>query len=182
MFYIDNAIKRPLNAAQYIFNDPDLSSFKALLIEAELIDSIQIRYEDDDDSLKIPRVRFINEDKQWTVLAPSNNALAQAELDGIVPHDSTELLQKFIQYHFANGNISVFDDGEYNGKLPSYLELTDPETNLVSNPPLEFINSALNLGIMDVTGNTVYVDHEDANRLIKYGCLHKIDAVLRYED
>lgn len=182
MYYVDNTIKRPPNAAEYILADPELSSFKDLLYEAELIDSIQLRYEDDDDSLKIPRVRFISDELQWTVFAPSNDALAQAELDGIVPHDSTELLQKFIYYHFAKGTISVFDDGEYNGKLPSYLEALDTISGNVKNPPLEFINSVNNLGVMDLTGNTVYVDPADANRLIQYGSLHKIDAVLRYEE
>jgi uncharacterized surface protein with fasciclin (FAS1) repeats len=176
LFYLDNAIQKPLNAAQLMMSDPDLSLFVDLLVEADFIDSVDIDYEQP--GVKKPRILSIQEDKQWTVLAPTNQAISDAESAGFIPDDPEEL-KDFINYHFVKGKC-VFDDGVFSGTA---------QTNLIDAiigediyyKTLDFTNASHNLSITDLSGQTVVVDHNDADALMEAGVVHKINSILRSE-
>ena len=176
LFYLDNAIKEPDNAAELILSDPDLSSFAELLDQAALIDSVQDDYELT--GVLYPKIIFMAEMKQWTLLAPTNQAIADAELAGIIPEDQNEL-RNFIYYHFVRGR-SVFDDGEFSGS--AFTNRIDTVIGSdVYYETLDFSNSLYSLSLQDGSGQIVNIDHEDANNLIETGVLHKINSVLQLE-
>lgn len=176
LFYIDNAIKAPYNAAELILNDPELSDFATMLDTLSLIDSIQADYEIP--GVLFPRINFMNQLNQWTVFAPTNQALADAQLAGQIPADEDDL-KDFIYYHFVRGT-TVFDDGEFSGTLPTQRRDTIIGSDIYYEP-LDFSNSIQNLMVTDLTGQNVTVDHADANGLIEGGSLHKINSVLLSE-
>jgi uncharacterized surface protein with fasciclin (FAS1) repeats len=180
LVYLDKAIKRPYNVSEYVLNDPDLSSFADLLIEAALIDSAQIRWEKPD--VKRPRIAFLTELFQWTIFAPTNQAIADADALGLIPdaaaNDGLDL-RRFLQYHFVRGK-SVFDDGILSGTFQTNRDTT-VSSNLVYMT-LDISNSPNNLSIEDISGNVVNVNHADANKLVESGVLHKINSVLKIED
>jgi uncharacterized surface protein with fasciclin (FAS1) repeats len=176
LFYLDNAIKAPLNAAQLMISDPDLSSFVGLLTEAALIDSVQADYEQQ--GVKYPRVKFMSGYKQWTILAPTNQAIADAELQGYIPDDPEEL-KDFLYYHFITGNC-VFDDGQLSGSMPTYRVDTVVGSDIFYET-VTFSNLLHNLTVEDLAGQIISIDHVNANRLVETGVVHKINTVLRVE-
>lgn len=173
LFYVNNSIKRPLNAAELILADPELSSFGDLLYEAGLIDSVQVDYELT--GIQTPRLITLSELRQWTLLAPTNAAIADAELAGLIPEDQQEL-RNLLYYHFVRGTC-VFDDGVFSGTLPTHKIDTVIESEIFYTT-LEFSNAVHNLTVQDLSGQTVAIDHSMADQLIETGVLHKIDAVL----
>jgi len=176
LFYIDNAIKAPYNAAELILDDPELSDFATMLDTLSLIDSIQADYEIP--GVLFPRINFMNQLNQWTVFAPTNQAIADAQLAGQLPTDEDEL-KEFVYYHFVRGT-TVFDDGEFSGTLPTQRRDTIIGSDIFYEP-LDFSNAVYNLMVTDKSGQDVTVDHTDANRLIEGGSLHKINSVLLSE-
>jgi uncharacterized surface protein with fasciclin (FAS1) repeats len=174
LFYINNTIKKPLTVGEFIFNDPDLSSFANLLLQAELVDSVQVEFEQD--GVKVPGIRFVLDItiKQWTVLAPSNQALADAEVAGIIPTEKEEL-RDFLKYHFVR-NQSVFDDGKFSGSVnTATYEVIGTE---IIYKTLEFTNAVNNLSVRDKSGQEVDIVHAEADNLVERGVLHKINTVL----
>lgn len=176
LFYLNNSIQRPLNAAEYILNDPDLSDFVVLLDSAGIIDSTQADYELV--GVMEPRMTLLNALQQWTIFAPTNQALADARAAGQVPdfaaNDGKDL-EDFIHYHFVRGK-AIFDDGKFNGEVQ-----TQKDTIIATEQvflTLDISNSTHNLSVQDLSGNTVNVDHADANKLIEHGVIHKINTVL----
>lgn len=177
LFRIDNVIKAPGNAAEVMLDDPDLSSFVELLGEAALIDSVQKDYERS--GVLYPRVIFLSELSQWTLLAPTNQAIADAEATGLIPNEEEEL-RKFIYYHFVR-NKAIFDDGIFSGTANTHQVDTIIDDD-VYYKTLYFTNSVHNLNVTDLSGQTISIGHNDANILMEHGVLHKIDAVLLYEE
>jgi len=180
LFYIDTPIKKAQNTAQHIFSDPDLSSFADLLIKAELIDSVQIEFEQK--GVERPKITFIGgeEIKQWTVLAPTNQAIADAQAAGLVPADTLrDELRKFLYYHFSEGQC-VFDDGEFSGTLETQRTGENIGTE-VTYELLTFINSPNNLKVQDKSGQLINIEHANANNLVETGVVHKINSVLIVE-
>jgi hypothetical protein len=176
LFYLDNAIKAPDNAAELMLHDPELTAFADLLYEANLLDSVQADYEID--GVLYPRISFLSGLKQWTVLAPTNQAIADAELLGIIPEDEIEL-KDFIYYHFVRDKC-IFDDGETSGIWPTHLQDTVIGSD-VYYKTLDFSNSIHNLSVEDLSGQVISIDHNDANNLIETGVIHKVNSVLRIE-
>ncbi len=173
LYYLDGPIKNAENAAELILSDPDLSSFKDLLTTAGLIDSVQEIYEQP--GIKFPRIRFMPDLRQWTILAPDNQAIASANASGLIPADTAEL-RNFIYYHFVRSKC-VFDDGEFSGSLPTQLQDTVVGTD-IRYKNLTFTNSVNSLSVTDNAGNTVSIDHSGADYLVQTGVLHKINSVL----
>ncbi len=176
LFYLDNALKTPYNCAKLIMEDPDLSSFVDLLVEASLIDSVQIDYELP--GVNYPRIKFIPDLKQWTVLAPSNQAIADAEAQGLIPEDVDELTD-FLYYHFVRQKC-VFDDGEFSGMLNTHLKDTVIGDEIFYEM-VNFSNAIYDLSVEDGSGETISIQHSNANRLMESGVVHKITSVLKVE-
>jgi uncharacterized surface protein with fasciclin (FAS1) repeats len=176
LFYLDNTLKAPDNVAELLLSDPDLSAFADLLNQAGLIDSAQIDYEIP--GLLYPRVIFMSDLKQWTILAPSNQAIADAEMAGLIPVDIEEL-RDFIAYHFVRGTC-IFDDGNLSGTFPTNrIDAIIGED--IAYETLNFTNSVHNLIVEDQSGQSVSITHSDANKLVESGVVHKINSVLKLE-
>ncbi|MDA3893997.1 MAG: fasciclin domain-containing protein [Salinivirgaceae bacterium] len=175
LFYINNTIKKPLTVGEFIFNDPDLSSFANLLLQAELVDSVQVEFEQD--GVKVPGIRFVLDIsiRQWSVLAPTNQALADAEAAGLIPTERDEL-RNFIQYHFVR-NQCVFDDGKFSGSVNTQT-IDEVIGSDIIYEKLLFTNTVNNLSVRDKTGQVVNIAHIDANNLVERGVIHKINSVL----
>lgn len=176
LFYLDNAILEPKNAAEFILEDPELSAFGNLLSQADFIDSTQVYYEIT--GVLYPKISFMAEQKQWTIMAPTNQAIADAELQGLIPEDIEEL-KEFIKYHFVRGKC-VFDDGQFSGYLPTHRIETVVNSEIIYEQ-LFFTNSFHNLAVEDKSGQSVTIDHSDANNLIEHGVIHKINSVLQID-
>lgn len=176
LFYLDNALLESKNAAEFILEDPELSAFGELLSIAGLIDSVQADYEIT--GVLYPRIKFMPEQKQWTVMAPTNQAVADADALGLIPEDVEELT-KFIIYHFVRGKC-VFDDGQFSGYLPTQRIETVVGSEIIYEQ-LFFTNSVHNLTVEDKYGQSVSVDHGGANYLVEHGVVHKINSVLRID-
>ncbi len=179
LFILDRAIKEPLNVAEFISSDPDLSSFWDLLVEAGMIDSIQEPFEQP--GIEYPRVIGLSALKQWTILAPTNQAITDAELAGLIPQDLDEIadtLKSFLEYHLVRDR-AIFDDGGYSGTVESQSYV--PSFSGPVYKTIEVTNVKDNLSVEDLTGETVAIDHADANNLVEDGVLHKINSVLLKE-
>lgn len=174
LYNIDNVLKKPNNIAQLLLDDTDYSNFTDLLLEAELIDSLQDKYEE---NVQTPRVKFISESDQWTVFAPTNQAISDAEAAGIIPSDQDSLID-FLQYHFIR-DYCVFDDGSISGTLPTQRYTIEGENIIYSN--LIITNNLNNLQVQDNSGQVISVSHANANTLAEYAVIHKITNCLKYE-
>ncbi len=174
LYYIDNVIKKPYNVAQMLLDDPEYSNFTDLLFQAELIDSLQDKYEE---NVQYPRIIFMSESDQWTVFAPNNQAINDAQSAGIIPSDQEEL-KSFLQYHFIR-DYCVFDDGKLSGSLPTHRYTIDGERIIYSN--LAVTNSVNNLQVQDNSGQIITISHANANTLAEYAVIHKITNCVQYE-
>jgi uncharacterized surface protein with fasciclin (FAS1) repeats len=174
LFYLDNAIKKPKTAAEILFSDPDLASFANLLYLAELIDSVQDVHEQT--GIKYPRVNFMPSLTQWTVLAPTNQAIAAAQSAGLIPEER-DPLREFIYYHFVRGKC-VFDDGVFSGTVNTNKTDAIVGSDIVY-ATLEFTNGVHNLSVRDKSGQVIDISHVDADVLVETGVLHKINTVLK---
>jgi uncharacterized surface protein with fasciclin (FAS1) repeats len=174
LYNIDNVLKKPVNIAQLLLDDPDYSSFTDLLFEAGLIDSLQDKYEID---VKIPRIIFSSETDQWTVFAPDNQAISEAETAGLIPSD-IDSLRNFLQYHFIRG-YCIFDDGLVSGTFPTQRYTIEEDNIIYSN--LTIVNSLKNLQVQDNSGQIISLLHANANNLAEYAVVHKINKCLKYE-
>ena len=175
LYNIDNVLKASVNVARMLLADPDYSNFYDLLYEAELIDTLWDKYETE--TVFYPRVRFIQETTQWTVFAPNNQAISDAELAGIIPTD-IDSLKDFLEYHFIRDN-SIFDDGVKSGSFPTQRYRIEGER--IKYSKLDITNSVDNLQVQDNSGQIITVSHADANTLAKYAVIHKITNCLKYE-
>lgn len=176
LFYLDNSIGAPLNAAELMFDDPELSSFMNLLSEVDQIDSMQAKYELT--GVKYPRVKFLSQSKQWTIMAPTNQAIADAEAQGLIPEDVDEL-KDLLFYHFVRDKC-IFDDGKTSGAWSTHLQDTVIGEEIYYKT-LDFTNTLHNLSVEDLSGQSVSIDHNEANILIEAGVIHKINSVLKFK-
>jgi uncharacterized surface protein with fasciclin (FAS1) repeats len=177
LFFITNTIKTPSNAAEKILSDPELSLFAGLLDASGLLSSVQMPFEDP--GVTKPSFNFMTESDQWTILAPTNLAIADAELAGLIPDIADQTaLRNFINYHFVRGK-SVFDDGNYSGTVSTQLVDQVVESD-ITYKTLSFTNSVDNLQVTDLSNQTIIIDHAKADILIEKGVIHKINSVLQY--
>ncbi len=73
-------------------------------------------------------------------------------------------------------------DGKESGIFDSNHIYYDSIQDAIVNEPLLIANELNNLTIEDVTGQIITLDHENANRLVRRGVMHKIDEVLKYTE
>lgn len=174
----DKPIAKPLNLAEYVFNDPDLSEFGELLQLAGMIDSVQDPYELT--GVKDPTVIGLTALEQWTFFAPTNQAVLDARALELIPIDTADgdadTLRKLLEYHFVRER-AIFDDGVYSGMVNTQRSDTATSSGPVYQT-LDITNSVYNLSVEDLSGQTVPVDHANANKLVERGVLHKINSVL----
>lgn len=161
-----------------LFADPDFSVFAELLVDTK---DLLNRYREPTTKEFIPKLKFLAAADYWTGFIPTNAAMAQAYADGLVPED-IDSLKNFLHYHFVIDNV-IFDDGEESGSFGSYYSYIDTTDNNASvRVPLTIYNEPGNLVIEDFTGQTVAVDHADANLLVRQGTMHKINSVLKFTE
>jgi uncharacterized surface protein with fasciclin (FAS1) repeats len=162
--------------------DPDVSEFVDLLIETKLL---QDKFRDATTKENIPNLKFLAASKYWTAFIPTNEAMAKAREEGIIPYEfpttsaGKDSLDKFLKYHFIPGNV-IFNDGKSSGTFDTYYTYRDPETNSNVGAKVEITNSPNNLAIQDIGGRVVNVETENANTIVRKGVVHKINSVLKY--
>jgi len=167
-----------------LFADPEVSEFAQLLVDLKFLDD---RYRDPITKEFIPRLKFLAANDYWTAFIPTNDAMAQARAEGIIPTEfpsSTEgqdSLKAFASYHFVVGNV-VFDDGQQSGEFNTNYTYVDTVENETVNAPLFINNQPQNMTITDVGGQVIPLDHDKANILVEKGVMHKLDAVLKYTE
>jgi uncharacterized surface protein with fasciclin (FAS1) repeats len=175
LYFLDKAILGPKNdAAMFIAKDEELTEFYNLLYAAGLSDSVLNAAT----QLTDPRISFLQLEESWTVFAPTNNAINTARNNGLIPEDIEELKQ-FLRYHFIFDNV-IFNDGKLNGSFSS-AKIDSSTIDQTYYAPVEIINSTNNLSVIDHVGNKVDVNRSNANFLVKFGVLHKIDKILLSE-
>ena len=159
-------------------SDPDMSEFANLLIQAEMLDP---NYVDQLTKDTIPNLSFLNEADYWTAFIPDNDAVAEAIADGYVPEYDPENAQPFkevLQYHFIRKS-AIFDDGKLSGTFPTNrVEEVTALGTIYSE--VEISNSTHNLVITDLSGQSVPVDHANANAIVQKGVVHKIPSFLKF--
>jgi len=167
--------------------DPDVSEFANLLVSANLLDS---RFRDAITRENLPNLRFFSASRYWTVFIPTNEAMAKARAEGIIPEtyppasdrEGREHIDRFLKYHFVQGNV-VFDDGKRSGSFDTHFTYRDPDDAARTlSAQLKIINTPNNLVVEDLSGQTITVDHDDANNLVRRGVVHKINTVLNYKE
>ncbi len=164
--------------------DPEVSEFAQLLIDARFLNN---RFRDPVTRQVIPLLNFLSASDYWTAFIPTNQAMAEARALGIIPEEyppasDTEgraKIEQFIKYHFLEGSV-VFDDGKRSGQFRTHFSFRDDD-NILQYGMLNISNAPENLVLTDNTGQTVTLEHEDANNLVRKGVVHKINSVLRFE-
>jgi uncharacterized surface protein with fasciclin (FAS1) repeats len=173
---IEQPINSSLKMGEYIYNEPDFSDFMQLLAKAELLDTT---FQDPTLLRIVPNLKFIGEAYFWTAFIPTNAAMATARAAGLVPDDSDlEVLKKFLLYHFVR-KTTIFDDGKETGVFPTNMIESSSADGAVY-ATLSIDNSPKNMVLTDHSGKTVAVNHANANALVRYGVVHKINSVLKY--
>jgi len=164
-------------------SDPDVSEFGKLLVAANMLDA---RFRDATTKENIPNLKFLAAYKKWTAFVPTNEAMAKARAEGIIPaaypktSTGRDSIDKFIKYHFVINNV-IFDDGKDSGMFDTYFTYKDPlDVTKTLNGKLKIMNSPNNLTLQDISGQVVPVDHANANLLVRKGVVHKINTVLKY--
>ncbi|UCH13631.1 MAG: fasciclin domain-containing protein [Bacteroidales bacterium] len=175
LYYLNNVIKVPdYTAAELIGNDPELSEFYTLLDSSNLLTT----WVDPMSFDTLPVLNFLAETDYWTMFLPDNSAVIQARNDGDIP-DDPDLLKDFIFYHFVKGDV-IFDNGEKSGIF--YTNFIDTVTDQgIVYGELDILNSPGNLQITDQSGQVINVNHDNANKLIDGGVMHKISSIIKHE-
>ncbi len=172
LYYLDNPLKASgYTAAVSIMNDPELSEFFNLINDAGLVTVTQ----DPRTFEQVIRINILRNSNDFTVFAPTNQAVIDARNAGIIPGTTAEL-RNFIYNHIIRENV-IFDDGKKSGYFNTrYTLQTTPSGNISSQI---FVNNSLhNMVITDPSGQTIDVPHEQANTLIRAGVMHKIPRVI----
>jgi uncharacterized surface protein with fasciclin (FAS1) repeats len=176
LYTVDEPILSNYAMGDYIYNKPEFSDFAGLLVTAGLLDP---NFIDQATMDTIPNLKFLGGSSTWTAFIPTNSALAQARNAGIVPA-STDMvnLRKFLHYHFIK-TATIFDDGNKSGEFTTArIESTSTAGTVYSKLIIE--NNPGSIKVTDHSGKTIMVDHQDANVLVRYGVVHKIDNVLKF--
>ena len=178
---VDNPIMSRYVMGQYLASDPDVSDFTKLLTDARLLD---VRYRDPVTKEVIPNLKFLAAADYWTGFIPTNEAMAKARAEGIIPAkyptttSGKDSVNSFIMYHFVRDDV-VFDDGNKSGNFKTNRTYKNEE-GVNTNATMLITNNYHNLTITDVSQQTITLDHAKANILVRKGVCHKIDTVLKY--
>ncbi|UCS92132.1 fasciclin domain-containing protein [Echinicola marina] len=126
----------------------------------------------------------------FTALIPSNDAIDQAILDGVLPADprtgdagEREKIAAFIKYHFVPRNIIVPDGKKIvseNGEdFPTVYATVEGEIKeVVIDNSANGFQAPYTMTVTDEKGNVANVIIPDSNVLGSYCVLHSIDRVL----
>ena len=179
---VNNPIETRFVVGQFLDTDPEVSEFTELLDDLRLLD---FRYRDPVTREIIPNLKFFSGAKYWTGLIPTNDAMAKARAEGIIPEDfpstseGKDSLTNFVMNHFIKNEV-IFDDGEKSGSFITNYSYVDEDGETVVNSELTVRNNINNLTVIDITGQEVVIDHAKAGILVRKGVCHKIDTVLNY--
>ncbi|HNW51302.1 MAG TPA: fasciclin domain-containing protein [Prolixibacteraceae bacterium] len=175
LYTVNEPIMTNYRMGDCIYENPEFSDFAGLLVKLRLLvpDYVDPNTGDSIANLKIGTA------DQWTAFIPTNSAMAKARSAGLVPDvTQKDALRKFVQYHFVK-NVTLFDDGKISGSYET------PRTESSSSDGIVYSTVTINnspqiLKVTDHSGNTVIVDHKDANVLVRNGVVHAINTVLTY--
>ncbi len=179
---VDRPVQSRYVIGQFLTTDPEVSEFADLLKKANLLD---IRYRDPITREIIPNLKFFAGSKYWTGFIPTNEAMAKAYAEGIIPEtfpkstEGRDSINTFIMYHFIKNDV-VFDDGQKSGEFDTNHTYRDEDGTTLLNTKIQITNLPNNLTIHDRTGQDVAVDPATAGILVRKGVCHKIDTVLKY--
>lgn len=177
---VDNPIMSRYVMGQYLTEDKDVSKFTKFLSDSRLLDT---RYRDPITKEVIPNLKFLAAAKLWTGFIPTNAAMDKAIAEGIIPAtypkttEGKDSVNNWIMYHFVKDDV-IFDDGERSGNFKTNFTYRNEE-GVNTNATVFIENDPKKLSLTDVTGNTVTLDHQKANILVRKGVCHKIDTVLK---
>jgi len=177
----------PIQVPECTLADPEFYEFAKILKDLRLLDD---RYIDRTTDEFIPNLKFLAGGDYWTAFIPTNAAMEQARMEGIIPtydriseisSEGKDSLENFVMYHFVRDDV-VFDDGLLSGEFPTNYSYKDTIDNVNVYGTINIMNEPNNLFLEDLTGQIVALDHAKANRLTRKGVIHKIDQVLKYTD
>lgn len=179
---VENPIMSRFVMGQFLTKDPEVSEFAKLLTDARLLD---LRFRDPITKEIIPNLKFLAAAKSWTGFIPTNEAMAKARAEGLIPAkfpsttEGKDSINNFIMYHFVKDDV-IFDDGKLSGSFKTNQTYKNSE-GLTTNATVKISNTEpKNLSIQDVSQQTVNLDHAKANIIVRKGVCHKIDTVLKY--
>jgi len=161
---------------QLDYSDPDFSEFAQILYDLRLMS----KYKDNSTKEILPNLKIIASSDYWTALIPTNAAMEQARLEGIIPVDR-DSLENFVRYHFIRDNV-IFDDGLKSGTFKTDYTYIDTLDNSTVYGTIKVMNSPGNLSVQDNAGQIISIDHAEANVLARKGVVHKIHTVLKYTE
>lgn len=173
---IDNAIKGDLGLGRLITEDTTYTKFAKALKDASLLRRYRhpVTYE------IYETLKFFTETKKWTAFIPDNQAMAQAELEGLVPLKADrDSLQAWCLQHFVRNNI-IFDDGNITGTGIFSTSKIAPVT--VDGPiyvPVTINNTPGNMTVKDKSGQVISVDNMHSNKLARNSVVHTIGSVFK---
>ncbi|MBL7111203.1 MAG: fasciclin domain-containing protein [Bacteroidales bacterium] len=184
---VDNPIESRIVMGHILygeFADTNLSEFSELLEDLKLFTP---KYKDPVTKENIPNLKFLAAADYWTAFIPTNAAMEQARMDGIIPYtipgstSGKDSLTNFAMYHFIKDDV-VFDDGKRSGTFETNHTYKDTIDGTTLNSKIEIMNFPENLIVKDLSGQEVTVDHENANILVQKGVVHIITSVLKYSE
>ena len=180
---VENPVMSRYVMGQYLVSDPEISEFTKLLSDAKLLD---MRYKDPVTKEVIPNLKFLAAGKYWTGFIPTNEAMAKARAEGIIPPkyptstSGKDSVNSFIMYHFVKDDV-IFDDGKKSGTFNTNRTYKSEDGKTTLNSTVLITNTVpKNLTIQDVSKQVVNLNHAKANILVRKGVCHKIDTVLKY--
>jgi uncharacterized surface protein with fasciclin (FAS1) repeats len=175
LYTVDEPIMTNYRMGDCIYKNPEFSDFADLLVQSNMLTP---NYFDINTGDSIAYLK-IGSSNQWTAFIPTNAAMAAARSAGLVP-DVTQKndLRKFLQYHFIK-DVTLFDDGTQSGNFETpRVESTTSDGTVYSTIAIN--NTPQMLKVTDHSGNTLIVNHKDANVLVRNGVVHAINTVLIY--
>lgn len=178
---VDNPIMSRWVMGQFLTEEDDISMFTSFLKSSRLLDT---RYRDPITKEVIPNLKFLAAAKLWTAFIPTNEAMEKAIAEGIIPEkypsdkDAKDSVNNWIMYHFVKDDV-IFDDGAKSGNFTSNYSYRNEEGE--NTPATVLISNTIpkDLSIQDMTEQTVQLNPEKANYLVRKGVCHKIDTVLK---
>ena len=168
VFRIDRMLVPPRLSIFEVISDPgrfqQYKKFYQLCYESGLIVL--------DEELRPQSLDNLSVGKYYTCFIPTNEALEQGIVGGIVPSEADSLKQ-FLRYHFVEGVI--FDDGKISGER--HTTRIDEESGYLFST-IEILNQKYNLQLLDQMGNIRSV--VSPNHMTEDGAIHQIDSYLLF--
>nr|MBC8485666.1 fasciclin domain-containing protein [Bacteroidota bacterium] len=147
---VDNPIESRIVMGHILygeFADTNLSEFSELLEDLKLFTP---KYKDPVTKENIPNLKFLAAADYWTAFIPTNAAMEQARMDGIIPYtipgstSGKDSLTNFAMYHFIKDDV-VFDDGKRSGTFETNHTYKDTIDGTTLNSKIEIMNFPENL-------------------------------------